>query len=261
MKVGKVIAKLDKEYPVQMAVSWDNPGLQVGRADHVVKKIFVALDATDEVIEECVKWDADLLVTHHPLMLSGIKQVNSESLTGRKVLTMVEHGIAHYAIHTNYDVIMMAELAKKALKLKKTQVLEETGARADGTVYGIGCVGELPKKMTAEKCCDYVKKAFGLEHVRLFGDPKTEVGRAAVCPGSGKGMAAQALAMNADILITGDIGHHDGLDAVDQNLLVMDAGHYGIEHIFIRQMADYLKAAFPDIKVREMKLSHPFTVL
>lgn len=261
MKVRKVIEKLMQEYPLDMAVSWDNPGLQVGHMDHSVKKVFVALDATDEIIKECVEWGADLLVTHHPLMLSGIRQVNSGDFIGRKVLTMAEHGLAHYAIHTNYDVIRMAELAEKALKLKKTQVLEETGVRKDGTAYGIGCVGELSGKMTAKDFCHYVKKAFDLENVRLFGSPKEEVRRIAVCPGSGKSMIAPALAAGADILVTGDIGHHDGLDAVDQNLLVVDAGHYGIEHIFIGQMTNYLEETFPALKVRAARISHPFTVI
>lgn len=260
MKVEKVIARLAKEYPLQMAMSWDNPGLQVGRMGHTVKKIYVALDATDKVIQECISWGADLLVTHHPLLMSGIKKVNSEDHLGRKVLAMAENGIAHYAMHTNYDVIKMSELAKKALKLKKTQILEVTGVGEDGSAYGIGGVGNLPKKMTARECCEYVKTAFDLKNVRLFGNPETEVHRLAVSPGSGKSMIRPALAACAEILVTGDIGHHDGLDAVDQGLLVIDAGHYGIEHIFIRQMAEYLKEAFPELKIREAKAADPFTV-
>ncbi|MDO4324182.1 MAG: Nif3-like dinuclear metal center hexameric protein [Lachnospiraceae bacterium] len=260
MKIEKVIEKLAKEYPPQTAMSWDNPGLQVGRTDRSVKKIYVALDATDQVIQECISWKADLLVTHHPLLMSGIKKVNSEDYPGRKVLAMAESGIAHYAMHTNYDVIKMSELAEKALRLKKTKILEVTGAWEDGSAYGIGGVGNLPKKMTARECCEYVKKAFDLKNVRLFGNPETEVRYLAVSPGSGKSMIGPALAAGADILVTGDIGHHDGLDAVDQGLPVIDAGHYGIEHLFIRQMADFLKEAFPELKIREAKPADPFTV-
>jgi len=261
LKTEKIIARLREEYPEELAVEWDNPGLQVGRMERPVKKVMVALDATDDVIAQCIEWDAQLLVTHHPLMLSGIRQVNGSSMTGRKVLALVENGISHYAMHTNYDIAKMADLAGEALQLDKTEVLEPTGVSDGGTPYGIGCCGELPEEMTAEQCCEHVKKVFGLTSVRLFGPKNQLVKKIAVCPGSGKGMAAHALSLGAELLVTGDIGHHDGLDAVDQGLLMIDAGHYGIEHIFVAQMAGFLREQFPELQVKEAKAAAPFEVL
>lgn len=261
MKVGEIITKLEAEYPPQLAMAWDNPGLQVGRTDRTVSKIYVALDATDAVIRDCISWGAELLVTHHPLLMAGIKKVNSEEYPGRKALELAEHRIAHYAMHTNYDVTKMSELAERALRLQDVKILEVTGVRADGSDCGIGGVGYLPERMTAQECCEYVKKSFGLAHVRLFGDPQAHVRYAAVSPGSGKSMIAPALAAGAEVLITGDIGHHDGLDAVDQGLTVIDAGHYGVEQLFIRQTAAGLRLAFPGIEVREAGSGEPFTVV
>lgn len=261
MTVREVIHKLAEKYPPALALAWDNPGLQVGDMDRPVEKVYVALEATDAVIRECIAWGADLLVTHHPLLMAGIKKANSEEFPGCKLLRLAENRIAHYAMHTNYDVTEMSALAIQALGLTETQILEATGTFEDGTEYGIGFVGLLPETMTAESCCGYVKKAFELSSVRLFGDAKRSVRRIAVCPGSGKGMAAPALAAGADLLVTGDIGHHDGLDAVDQGLLMMDAGHYGIEHIFIGQMGDYLRGEFPELTVRQAEIAHPFMVL
>lgn len=261
MKIQHVIQKLAEAYPPQAALSWDNPGLQVGRPENTVKKILVALDPTDEVIEECISWKADLLVTHHPLLISGIRKINSEEYPGRKALTLAENRIAHYAMHTNYDVLKMTELAETALKLKKTQILEVTGAADDGSAYGIGSVGNLPKKMTAKDCCAYVKKAFGLQTVRLFGNPDRQVKRLAVSPGSGKSMIEPALAASSDILVTGDIGHHEGIDAAAQGMAVIDAGHYGTEHMFVPQMAEYLRAEFPELKIREANEAEPFLTL
>lgn len=261
MKVREIIAKLVEQYPPELAVQWDNPGLQVGHMDYPVEKIFVALEATESVIQECIVWGADLLVTHHPLLMSGIKKVNSEDFIGRKVLLLAEHKIAHYAMHTNYDVTEMNALAINALVLSDTQVLEKVGVREDGSDYGIGFVGLLPEVMTAKECCKYVKKAFELDNVRLFGDLERTVKKIAVCPGSGKGMLAPTLQAGADVLVTGDIGHHDGLDAVDQGILMIDAGHYGIEHIFIGQMADALEKEYPELEVRRAEIVHPFKVL
>ena len=115
--------------------------------------------------------------------------------------------------------------------------------------------------MTAEECCRLVKHAFGLENVRLFGNPAQEVRRIALSAGSGKSMITPALRAKADLLITGDIGHHDGLDAMDQGLMIMDAGHYGIEHIFIGQMKEYLEANFSELEVRAAQIRSPFVVL
>ena len=94
MKVETIIKELDLEFPQTFAMDWDNPGLQVGSSQKEVKKVLVALDATNEVIEECIAWHADLLLTHHPLLLSGIRQINDGSMHGRKVLMLAEHGIA-----------------------------------------------------------------------------------------------------------------------------------------------------------------------
>lgn len=261
MKTGKIIDRLAKAYPPCMAEKWDNPGLQVGRMDRPVKKVMVALDATDDVIAQCIEWGAELLVTHHPLMMSGISKINCDTLTGRRVLTLAEHGISHYAIHTNYDVTKMAELAEKEMKLKKTQILEVTGTDAQGKEYGIGKIGDLPKKMTAAECCELVKAAFHLPHVRLFGDKDAVVKHIAISPGSGKSMIAPAIAAGVSLLVSGDIGHHEGLDAVDQGLIVIDAGHYGVEQIFIADMAAYIKENFPEVKVKEAKTQEPFEVM
>lgn len=260
MKVREIIERLEQEYPRQMALSWDNPGLQVGRMEQEAEKAVVALDATDEVIQQCVRWEADLLVTHHPLLMSGIRQINSENFQGRKILALAENQIAHYAMHTNYDVTKMKELAGEALKLSGQEILEETGTLEDGTPCGVGCVGNLPYKMTAKECCKYVKKAFELDHIRLFGSQDVMVERIAVSPGSGKSMIAPALGCGAQMLVTGDIGHHDGLDAAEQGMLIADAGHYGTEHLFIRQVAAYLREAFPQLEVREIETGAPFTV-
>ena len=85
--------------------------------------------------------------------------------------------------------------------------------------------------------------------------------RAALCPGSGKSLIKAALAKQAQIYITGDIGHHDGIDAVDQGLVILDAGHYGVEHVFLPWMENYIKEAFPELEVRVEPIAEPFRVV
>lgn len=255
--VKDIIDRLERDFPCRMAMDWDNPGLQVGHLTGNVDRIAVALDATDEVVRQSVRSGADLLLTHHPLLLSGLRQINDGSMAGRRILTMAEHGMAHYAMHTNYDTARMGALAADRLHLQGRKLLELTGSDEKGD-YGIGFAGMLERPMTARECCLMAKEAFHLESLRLFGSQEKTVQYIAVSPGSGKSMIRPALELGAELLITGDIGHHDGIDAADQGLLVADAGHYGIEHIFIADMCEWVKREFPQVEVISLQQESPF---
>ena len=122
-------------------------------------------------------------------------------------------------------------------------------------------VGMLDQPVTLEECARYVKSVFRIPEVKVFGDRNQKVQRVALLPGSGKSMVADALDKKADVYISGDFGHHDGLDAVDQGLPVIDAGHYGIEHIFIAQMEEELKERFPGLTIFSEPIVHPFTCI
>ena len=152
----------------------------------------------------------------------------------------------------------MGEICSRRLQLQETEILEVTEERADGVSRGIGTAGFLPRRMTAEECCAQVKRAFGLGQVRIFGDPCKEVFRAALCPGSGKSLLPRVFEKQADVYITGDIGHHDGIDAADQGLCIIDAGHYGLEHVFVEDMESYLRETFPELEVKAERGDWPF---
>ena len=99
-----IIKIIEQDYSPRYALSWDNVGLLAGRDDKEVAKIYVALDATDEVVDEAILAGADMLVTHHPLIFSGMKQVNNQNFIGRRLVKLIQHDISYYAMHTNYDV-------------------------------------------------------------------------------------------------------------------------------------------------------------
>ena len=110
-----VMYEIEKEYPLNYALSWDNVGLLVGRDDKEVKRIYIALDATDEVIGEAVRTGADMLITHHPMIFSPIKRIHNLDFVGERILKLIQNDISYYAMHTNYDVLGMAELAGKVM--------------------------------------------------------------------------------------------------------------------------------------------------
>ena len=117
MKCKEIIKKIEEKYPVSFAEEWDNPGLLVGDPEKEVKKVFLALDVTDESLEEAVKTDADMIITHHPLIFSGIKKVTEDNFIGRRIIGLIKNDISYYAMHTNFDVLGMADLGADYLEL------------------------------------------------------------------------------------------------------------------------------------------------
>ena len=218
------------------------------------------MDATDEVIEEAIANGADMLLTHHPMIFKGMKRVTQEDFIGRRIIRLIQNDMVYYAMHTNFDVMGMADLAADYLGISDTRVLEITSVSETGE-EGIGRYGSLKKEMTVRECCEEVKQAFSLENVKVFGDLERKVKTAAISPGSGRSVISNALQAGVDVLITGDIDHHEGIDAVAQKLTVIDAGHYGVEHIFIPYMEQYLKREAKELEIAVQPLTFPFQII
>ena len=231
--VSDFIKHMENVADPAFAMDWDNSGLLVGHLAKKVRKVLVALDATKDVINQAVEGKYDLLLTHHPLIFKGLKKVSESDFIGERILELAENGIALYSMHTNFDVTVMADEAADYMELSNRSVLM-TSYEDSLSKEGIGKVGMLPKRMTLEKCADRVKNAFGIDYVRVYGDLSAPIDIVAISPGSGKDMSEYAIKAGADVLITGDIGHHDGIDAVSRGLCVIDASHYGLEKLFGR---------------------------
>lgn len=258
MLCRNIMKVIETTYPKHAALEWDNVGLLVGRADKDVKKIYVALDATDEVIDKAITMEVDMLITHHPLLFSPLKQITDEHFIGGRVVKLLQHDISYYALHTNYDVLGMAALSGEIMGLSDMEVLEVTDSEQ---MKGIGRVGILPKEISLRECCELVKERFELDGVKVFGDMDKPIKRVAISPGSGKHMAELAVAKGADVFVTAEIGHHEGIDSVAQGMTIIDAGHYGLEHIFVKDVAGFLQEMFADIEVIMAKNQHPFQLI
>lgn len=256
MKCSEICTLLEREYSPEYACDWDNVGLLAGRRGKEVRTILLALDATDETVRMAVEQKADMLITHHPMIFSAMKRVTDEDMNGRRLLALIQNDISYYAMHTNYDARGMADLAARLINLQECTVLEEV---KDGE--GIGRVGVLPERMTLAECARLVKKAYDIPNVKIFGAPETVVYSAAICPGAGKSTMKEALKFGCDVYITGDIDHHTGIDAVDQGLCIIDAGHYGIEHIFMDDVKDYLEKVLAGVHMDCVPVRHPFIVI
>ena len=161
-------------------------------------------------------------MTHHPLIFKGIKQITTEDFIGRRLIRLIQNDIAYYAMHTNFDVKGMADLSAAMIGLLDTEVLDVT-VYGNGREEGIGRIGSLMEPMALE--------------------------------------IGNAILKGAEVLITGDIDYHDGIDAAARGLCIIDAGHYGLEHIFIPYMKEYLKDRLANVEIISQDIASPYRIL
>ncbi|MCI8510444.1 MAG: Nif3-like dinuclear metal center hexameric protein [Lachnospiraceae bacterium] len=266
MKCFEIMELLETLAPGRLACGWDNPGLLAGRREKEVSKVLLTLDVDDRTAARAVSCGADMIISHHPLIFKAIKRVTDEDFIGRRLLTLIRADIAYFAMHTNFDAAPegMAEAVVKRLGLMDCEPLEVMGEE-NGLSYGIGRIGALRPPMTGPAFARRVKEAFGLPFVTAYGSRLWEnepVSRVAVCPGSGGSVVGEAIGRGAQVLVTGDIGHHAGIDAAAQGLMILDAGHYGLEHVFMEDMERWLGEHLPEkIVIEKMPVEFPEAVI
>ena len=258
MKCNNILDNLLKVMPRELAMSWDNVGLLAGSKEREVKNIVVCLDVSEKLIEKAISLKADLIVSHHPLIFSPIKNVTDETSVGKRLVSLIKNDISYIALHTNYDIAAgcMSDLVAERIELRG-EPLEKTASMEDEDV-GIGKVGDLEKHLKISEIAKLVKERFNLPHLRIFdGGEDRLLSRIAISPGSGKGMYKAAYEKRASLLISGDISHHDAVDALELGVATIDAGHYGLEHIFIADMAQRLRNMDKAFNVFEEDITFP----
>lgn len=260
MKCSELIQKLEALSPAEFACDWDNVGLLLGNKDKEINKVMLAVDPSKEVVEQAVLAEVDLLLTHHPLIFSGEKRILFDDYMGNKLIALIKQDVNCFAMHTNFDVMGMADAAADLIGLKNREVLEIT-YEDDIAKEGCGRYGRLPKPISLEECAKEVKRIFALDSVRIFGKKDTLVGTCAIMPGSGGDYISHAIKAKADVMITGDIKHHQAMDALEQGITIIDAGHYGLEKIFVTCMEEFFTREVEGVTVLTATESSPFWVL
>lgn len=259
MKIQDFIDAMEKEVPPRFACSWDHVGLLVGDSKASVSRILVSLDAHDAAVDHAVNAGCQLIVTHHPLLFHPMEKVVEQDFIGRRVRTMIKNEISCFAMHTNFDVVKMADINARDLGLNNPEVLSVLGDE-NGNPYGFGRVGDVDPLLLGS-FAGRVKNVCRLKAVRVYGDLNKIVSRAAVASGSGRSSIDDAIEKKADVIVTGDVDYHTAIDAVSKGIAVIDAGHYGTEFCFIDYTAKMIKDMFPDLIVITEDIRQPYSVL
>ena len=230
MNLATVTANLDTLFHPEYQEHYDNSGFLLGNPSCEISGAIVALDVTEQVVDEAINKKANLIVTHHPFIFSGLKRITPFSLAGRLTLKLIENNIAVYAAHTNLDNLssgVNAMLAEQ-LELKDCTILRPLEGKTD---VGAGMVGMLDEAVDTGVFLQQVKSKLGLPATKVNSSALKKhpsVQRVAICGGSGSFLIDDAVNAGADIFLTGDLKYHDYQQA-DEALLLADIGHYESE--------------------------------
>lgn len=244
--LGNVLLAVEELWPEALAEEWDAVGLVVGRPASEIRRIVFAVDPTLEVIEEALDWDADLLITHHPLLLKGVNTVAATTSKGRAVHRLIEGGCGLLTVHTNGDSAVggVSDVLADALELENVNPL--TPAPNGLAEEGIGRVGDLPEMVSLG---DFAAKLFGLlpavaGGVRVAGERNGLVRRVAVCGGAGDSLFDAVRNSEADVYVTADLRHHPASEAreaaVNGRPYLIDLSHFASEWLWLPAAADAL---------------------
>lgn len=242
---GDVIAAIEEFAPASIQEKWDNSGLCIGSPDAPASSLLLALDCTPELVDEAVGCGADMIVTHHPLIFSGLKRITPDDPVGAAVIKAVRAGISVYAAHTSADKVRAGVSGAMAsrLGLENVCLLED-----DGSGYGLGTVGDLPEPLTADEAVALVKERFSLRMLRASRPVPGKITRVAMCGGSGGSLIGAARASGAQLYLSGDISYHNFFAGDD--FMIMDIGHYESEIEIVDILFSLIKKKFPTFAVR-----------
>jgi dinuclear metal center YbgI/SA1388 family protein len=233
MKLQAVLTLLNSIAPFELAEKWDNVGLLVGDIDQEIKSAVIALDPGIDVIRKAEELGSDLIITHHPLFIEPLKNLNLKNATALKASMLLKAGISLVAMHTNLDIAEggVADVLARTLDLSD---VEPRGFFRTGTIK--------PTPLT-----DWVKTLH-------FTNPRiTDTGRMAcriaACPGSGMSAWREAGDAGCDTIVTGDVKYHAAIEAYETGLNVVDLGHFATESIIVKPFAERLGLLLKGVEV------------
>lgn len=235
MRVQDVLTALERWAPASTAEEWDNVGLLAGDGEALVSGIVVTLDVTEEAQRFAGLHGANLLVSHHPLIFHPLRRLTS----GGAAYRLAAAGMHTIAMHTNLDKAAggVNDVLASLLGLCDVHTLSD----------GLFRIGRLPQRMEADAFASLVSERLETA-VRYARGTRGGIQTVGVCGGAG-GDGMDTVLKQADAFVTGELRHHEWLEAVGSGAAVIEAGHYATEAPVVNAVADRLQKLFPEAKV------------
>lgn len=246
-RLADVVDLLHAWYPPATADSWDAVGLVAGDPDAEVSRVAFAVDPTIEVAREAVDWGADLLVVHHPLLLTPVSSVAATTPKGRTLHALTAGGCALLTAHTNADQAAGGVSESLALALG-LEDLEPIRPASEGATTGTGRIGTLaPTTLDAFAARVAAALPATAHGVRVAGDPDRPVRRVAVCGGAGDFLLDELATSDVDAYVTSDLRHHRAGEFLEHGgPALVDVAHWAAEWTWLPVVEGRLRATMGD---------------
>ena len=247
MKIREIIDALEQFAPLPLQEDWDNAGLQVGLTGTEVSGVLLCLDVNEEIVDEAVSRGCNLIVSHHPLLFHGLKQITDNAMVPRVVIRAIQSNITIVSMHTNMDNAVggVNWVIGERLGLRNLQFLRPQSPNGDLT-GGSGAIGELDEPVAADEFIAKVKETFGCGCVMTNELLKRPIRTVALCGGAGAFLLDDAIAQRADCFITGEMHYHEYF-AHEQEIQIMVIGHYESEQYTSEIFRNIIADQFPDV--------------
>lgn len=252
-KVKDIINQIENLAPTSLAEKWDNVGFMVGDKEQKVGTVFICLDVTAENVASAVEYNADMIISHHPLIFSPLKRIVEDDVNGSIIRSLIINNISVYSAHTNLDHAdggtndFLAE--KLGLSHIRRFYTEECMDSLGNPIDNIGRVGTLNEPTDLIDFVNFVKNTIGCKRIRYVGEPNDTINKVALCTGAGGDGIYSAYHSGADVYVTSDIRHHEAQLAYELGLNLIDAGHFETENTVCEFLSDYLSSTLAGLNI------------
>jgi dinuclear metal center YbgI/SA1388 family protein len=252
--LADVLVAAESLWPASGAESWDAAGLVSGDPAAPVTHIHLAVDAVIDTVDEAIEQGANLLLTHHPLLLRGVTSVAEDRYKGAVLAKLIRGGCALLAAHTNADVVESGTSATLAALLGLLDVRPLVPTGTTGT--GIGRVGTLPQAETLGRLARQLGEILPATAggIRVSGDFDARIATVALCAGAGDSLLGLQEVLDADVYITSDLRHHPASEFRENSRVsggpaLIDISHWASEWLWLEGAAQQLRDALDGITV------------
>lgn len=232
MKIKDFIGKFEKIVPNNLALSFDNVGLLIGSEEREITGIYICLDINDDIIEYVRRYNINTIISHHPIIFNSLKQIVNRNSVSKKIIKCISYGINVIAYHTNLDAVINGMNDKLVdilnFEYKSIEILE---LNSIDSKCGIGRILNLKKSLNIKFIIHDIKKKFKIDKLRFVDSGNIEINRLCIINGSGNSMIKNCFDRNIDLVITGDITYHTAFESLENNVSLIDMGHFNSENI------------------------------
>ena len=251
LTVRDIASVIEKIAPRELQETWDNSGFQIEFGDTSADRVLTCLELNMDILREAQALSCSMIVTHHPLIFSGIRKISRGDAEGDMVIELIKSGISVYSCHTPFDKakggnndMLARAIGLVSLKNLAGENVEEPEKMMErNSMFDIGRIGKFRNAVSVSEAAEMLCENLDIDRhkIRWTGNPERTVKTVGICTGAGIEFAEAAASKGCELFITGDIKHHEAQKAEDMGIAVIDAGHYGTEKSFGENMRSLLQ--------------------